>query len=94
MCILEKIHILFILFMSIYKIIFFICLIYTIYKMDSQINIMYLIIITIILFLIYYFLTFTKEKFEQISCKNKECSQQAINNRQLYYIFNGIKTIR
>jgi hypothetical protein len=62
--------------------------------MNNQVNIMYLIIITLMLFIMYYFLTFTKEKFEQISSKNKECSDQAINDSYLYYIFNGMKSIR
>lgn len=62
--------------------------------MPNQMNIMYLIVITLILFAIYYLLTFKMEGFEQISSKNKECSQKAINNAYINYIFSGMKTIR
>lgn len=62
--------------------------------MTNQMNIMYLIVITLILFAMYYMLSLQKEGFEQISSKNKECSQRAINNAYTNYIFSGMKTIR
>lgn len=65
-----------------------------IFLMKNQMNIMYLIVITLILFSIYYVLTFKIEQFEQNYSKNKECSQKAINNAYTNYIFSGIKTIR
>ncbi len=65
-----------------------------IFVMDNQMNIMYLIIITLVLFAFYYLLSFKIEQFQPISSRNKECSQKAINNAYTNYIFSGMKTVR
>lgn len=64
--------------------------------MEVKMNIQHLAIITLILFAIYYILVSTKEHFEQIEIKNRDkaCSQKAINDSYISYIFGGVKSIR
>ena len=63
--------------------------------MEVKMNIQNLAILTIILFAIYYVLVSAKEHFEQIDIKkDKACSQKAINDSYLNYIFGHKKFIR
>lgn len=65
--------------------------------MEVKMDIQNLAIITLILFAIYYILVSTKENFDQIgmqTTKDKACSQKAINDSYINYIFGGVKSIR
>jgi hypothetical protein len=62
--------------------------------MEVKMDIQNLAIITIILFAIYYLLVSTKEHFDQIQNQDKACSQKAINDSYMSYIFGGVKSVR
>lgn len=64
----------------------------------KNININHFIILTILIFIIYFVLDKVQEKFENTTDtrvqKDKSCSQQSINSGFSDYIFSGVKSIR
>jgi hypothetical protein len=62
--------------------------------MEVKIDIQHLAIITLILFVIYYLLVSTKEQFDQMGTRDKQCSQKAINDSYTNYIFSSLNSVR
>jgi hypothetical protein len=60
--------------------------------MDDKIDIQKLAILTVILFIGYYIFIEKKEKLE--NTENKACSQKAINDGYLSYIFGSVQSTR